>query len=118
MATVVVLTDPETADGFRLAGVETMTASEPGDAQKQLNKLLEREDVGVIAINDELMDQIDERTREHIEKLYRPIVVAMPSVATQDSGEERSARLARLIRKAVGFEIKLGGEAATEQAAE
>ena len=109
MRKLVVLTDPESADGFRLAGVEVLQVAE-GDRAKikqELVGLINDDDVGVVAINDNFMNEVDEATRARIDKLYRPIIVAIPARIRLDVGEARTSYLAKMIRRAVGFDLKV-----------
>ena len=109
MRKVVVLTDPESADGFRLAGVDVLEVAE-GDRAKikqELVGLINDDDVGVVAINDNFMNEVDEATRARIDKLYRPIIVAIPARIRLDVGEARTSYLAKMIRRAVGFDLKV-----------
>lgn len=109
MRKLIVLTDPESADGFRLAGVEVMEVVEEDRVKikKQLVALINDDDVGIVAINEDFMGAVDERTRAKIDKLYRPIVVSIPSKKKLEVGEARSAYLAKMIRRAIGFDVRL-----------
>ncbi len=110
MYRVVVLTDPESAIGFKLGGVDVVAAPTPEDARRELIGLINDDRSGIIAISEDFMAAIDERTQERIDKMYRPIVVPIPSKRKLQVGEERREYLARLIRRAVGFDIKLQEE--------
>ncbi len=107
MHSVVILTDPETADGFRLAGARVLVAESPAAAQDVLVGLLDDEGTGIVAVNEAFMAAASERTRRRIESMYRPIVVPLPVRETVSMPSDRLARLARLIRRAVGFDITL-----------
>ena len=41
----------------------------------------------------------------------RPIVVSIPATTQLEVSEARHAYLAKMIRRAIGFDIKIGGEA-------
>jgi len=104
---LVVLTDPDTADGFRLAGVDVAVADSDEAARKRLNALLDDETSGIIAVNEKMMAAIDERTQRKIDGIYRPIVISLPIKEKLEIGEDHRAYLARLIRRAIGFDITL-----------
>ncbi len=108
MYRVVVLTDDVSADGFRLAGVDVVVATDNDDARRILLDMLNDDTVGVVAANDAFVAALDERTQDKIDRLYRPIVVPIPSKQTVEVTDERRDYLAGLIRRAVGFDIKLG----------
>lgn len=107
MYRLVVLTDSENADGFRLAGVDVEIASSTDDARHKLNALLDDDDSGIIAMNESMVADIDERTQRKIDSIYRPIVVSLPIRETLETDEDHRAYLSRLIRRAIGFDITL-----------
>jgi V/A-type H+-transporting ATPase subunit F len=104
---LLVLTDSDTADGFRLAGVDVEVADSPEAARKRLNALLDDDSSGIIAVNEKMMAVIDERTQKKIDSIYRPIVISLPIKEKLEMGEDHRAYLARLIRRAIGFDITL-----------
>lgn len=110
MYKLVILTDPESAIGFRLAGVDVVEALTPEDAKKSLINLINDDTAGIVAVNEDFMNAVDARTKEKIDKIYRPIVVPIPAVKKMELTPERREYLAGLIRRAVGFDIKLRTE--------
>lgn len=107
MYRLVVLTDPDTADGFRLAGVDVEIVESPEGARRSLTALLDDDATGIIAINERMMAAIDERIQKKIDSIYRPIVVSLPIREKLEIGEDHRAYLSRLIRRAIGFDITL-----------
>ena len=107
MYKLIVLTDQDTADGFRLAGVDVEVAESPEFARKRLNALLDEEESGIIAVNERMMAEIDDRTQKKIDSIYRPIVISLPIKERLEMGEDHRAYLSRLIRRAIGFDITL-----------
>ncbi|MGA7075574.1 MAG: V-type ATP synthase subunit F, partial [Halobacteriota archaeon] len=71
----VVVTDPETAPGFRLAGVEVLEASTVKEAKDIIPPLLYKDDTGIVAVNEDFMASLDEKLMEKIEKTHRPIII-------------------------------------------
>lgn len=107
MYKLVVLTDPDNADGFRLAGVDVEVVDSADEARKRLNALLDDESSGIIAVNEQIVGAIDERTQRKIDSIYRPIVISLPIRERLHMGEDHRAYLSRLIRRAIGFDITL-----------
>lgn len=104
MHKVAVITDSETATGFRLAGVEVREVSSPQQALEQLRSLL-TQDYGVVAVNEDLMKGLDEGIRRLMRGRETPILVPFPAPRVQlESGEEY---LARLVKEHIGFYVKL-----------
>lgn len=107
MYKVLVLTDSETADGFRLAGCDVSIVDSPEAARKTLASLLDEDDSGIIAVNERFMGVIDDRLQKKIDSIYRPIVVSLPIREKLEMGEDHRSYLSRLIRRAIGFDITL-----------
>ncbi|HIH03605.1 MAG TPA: V-type ATP synthase subunit F [Methanoregulaceae archaeon] len=99
-----VLTDPDTAVGFRMAGVETREAGNAEEARRLLPGLLQEEDAGIIAVSEEFMQGLDERLMTRIERSSRPIVIPIPGRSRQGGG---MAYIERLLRRAIGHNIVL-----------
>ncbi len=107
MYKLIVLTDPDNADGFRLAGVDVEVVESEEEVRVRLNRLLDDEDSGIIAVNEQMMAAIDERTQKKIDSIYRPLVISLPLREKLAFGDDHRAYLARLIRRAIGFDITL-----------
>jgi V/A-type H+-transporting ATPase subunit F len=99
-----VLTDPDTATGFRMAGVEAHEAANAEEARRILPVLLQEEDAGIIAVNEEYMQGLDDRLAARIEQMARPIVIPIPGRARGGGG---MAYIERLLRRAIGYNIVL-----------
>jgi len=104
---LIVLTDPDTADGFGLAGVDVVVADSPEEARRRLNSLIDDDESGIVAVNEAFMVDIDERTQQKINQSYRPIVISLPIRERLATEEDHRAYLSRLIRRAIGFDITL-----------
>ncbi|MBC7253573.1 MAG: V-type ATP synthase subunit F [Actinobacteria bacterium] len=107
MYKAIVITDPETADGFRLAGVSVIEVENADEAREKIKALLDDPDAGILAVNESFYNAIDEKTQEKIDRIYRPIVIPLPIKETVEMAGERRAYLARLIHRAIGFDITL-----------
>ena len=107
MYKLIVLTDSDTGDGFRLAGVDVITVESPEEARKRLNELIDDDSSGIVAVNEAFMAEIDERTQQKINSTYRPIVITLPIREKLHTDEDHRAYLSRLIRRAIGFDITL-----------
>jgi len=98
----VVVTDPDTAPGFRLAGVDVVEASNVEEAKKIIPSLLFKDDTGIVAVNEDFMASLDEKLMERIEKTHRPIIIPIPSRIRQI---DRTDYIERLLRRAIGYNI-------------
>jgi V/A-type H+-transporting ATPase subunit F len=100
----IVVTDPDTAPGFRLAGVDVIEIQNSEEVRALLPSLLLKDDTGIIAINEDYMMSLDEKMMEKIEKSYRPIIIPIPSRARR---LDRTSYIEGLLRRAIGYNIVL-----------
>ncbi|MGA2934471.1 MAG: V-type ATP synthase subunit F [Methanomicrobiales archaeon] len=97
-----VVTDPDTAPGFRLAGVEVIEAASQEEARKAINALVFKDDTGIVAVNEEFIAALDQKLVETIEKTYRPIIIPIPSRAKRI---DRTSYIERMLQRAIGYNI-------------
>jgi V/A-type H+-transporting ATPase subunit F len=107
MYKVVIVTDSETADGFRLAGVDVYEVKDSEQAREEINRLIDDERTGILAVNEGFLSDIGESLQERIESTYKPIVISLPVKEKAAGAGERKAYLTRLIHQAVGFDVTL-----------
>lgn len=88
MARLVVVSDPSVADGFRLAGCATRTAT-PGEATAVLRACIAEADVGLVLVTADLWGATDERLRGALERVARPIVLPIPAGVVTDATTRR-----------------------------
>lgn len=107
MARLIVITDPDTALGFRLAGVDVIEAGTQEEAAKQLCRFLNEKESGIVIYNQEYQTALPEKTRSALEESVRPVFYAIPVVHAEPVGELREEYLARLLRRAIGYQLKI-----------
>ncbi|MGE5623591.1 MAG: V-type ATP synthase subunit F, partial [Methanocella sp.] len=94
--------------GFQLAGVQVRVADDVREARQQLVSLINDDQVGLIALDDALMEAVDNPLRERLDRVYRPVLIPIPSHrSAAEVSEERRQYIRHLIRRAVGFDIRL-----------
>ncbi|MEM4389890.1 MAG: V-type ATP synthase subunit F [Candidatus Micrarchaeia archaeon] len=99
---IVVVGDAPTVMGFRLAGVSEAHVASGKEAERKLEELLARPDVGIVIINENLLADMDWKLRKRIETLAKPTVITVPNY----KGEVvEAASLKALVRRALGFEL-------------
>ena len=99
-----IITDPETATGFRLAGVEVREADSSQATLEHLRTLVTL-DYGLIAVNEDLLHGTEEALKRLMRDRELPIIVPFPAPRPQlESGEEY---IARLVKEHIGFYVKL-----------
>jgi V/A-type H+-transporting ATPase subunit F len=100
----VVVTDSDRASGFRLAGAEVLEAADAMEARAIIPPLLYKDDIGIVAVNEEYMLSLDEKIMDRIEKMHRPLIIPLPSKSKEI---DRRTYIERLLRKAIGYNIVL-----------
>lgn len=110
MSHLVVVTTPDLAPGFQLAGVEAHAVETPEQAQAVLRDLMHGDEVSLIAVRQDLLRGIDVRLQRQMDFSYQPIVMAIPGGGLALPGEGRQRYIAELIRRAIGFHITFGAE--------
>jgi len=90
--------------GFKLAGLtESFKASGGEEAEKLLKELLQRQDIGLIAITSRLVKQVKDRKLQNaITNSLLPLIIEIPEYG--EKGVE-SETLKMLIIKAIGIDI-------------
>lgn len=107
MPKVVVLTDSETATGFRLAGVEVREAEASG-ALKVLEQLIEAGKYGLVIVDEALLPDPNTAAARIMRGRDLPVLLSMPSLgAAFTTGGDATAYMKRLVRSAIGFDVKL-----------
>lgn len=102
MYKIIVVTDPDSAPGFRLAGADVLEASSLDEARKIIPPLMYQDDTGIVAISEDLMPALDEKMQEKIGKTYRPIIIPIPA---RIKGIERISYIERMLQRAIGYNI-------------
>jgi len=101
---VAVITDSETATGFRLAGVEVREAATPEDALGLIREYAAA-GYGLLIVNEDLLRGTDDARARILRDRDLPVVVPLPPArAKLESGE---AYIARLVKEHIGFAVKL-----------
>src|SRR5512141_3019611 len=100
----VIVTDSDRASAFRLAGAEVLEAGTVDEARRVIPPLLYKDDIGIVAVNEEYMLSLDEKLMDRIEKMHRPLIIPLPSKSKEI---DRRTYIERLLRKAIGYNIVL-----------
>lgn len=107
MYDVVVITDQASSIGFRLAGVEVRPATSE-TAAEVLRETITAGNVGLVAINEEFLKGFDQRTMRIVTESEMPLIIPFPPVVfTEERRDVEESYAAQLIRKAIGYHIKL-----------
>jgi V/A-type H+-transporting ATPase subunit F len=94
--------------GFRLAGA-TVEEVPPGGEAAAFRRLVSDPRAGVLAVEEELLRAVPDRALRRAREAGLPVI--LPFALPRRWGEEGRGRayVAALIRRAVGYAVKLGG---------
>jgi V/A-type H+-transporting ATPase subunit F len=107
MHRVVILTDSETATGYRLAGVEVREA-EPDGAVAALEELIENGEYGLVVVDEGLVPDAVSATARTMRGRELPVILPVPSLsAAFGESDDATEYMKDLVRNAIGFDIKL-----------
>lgn len=112
MGRLMVITTPDLAPGFQLAGVETFAVDSTKRAEAILRKLMTGNEASLIVIHREFLQAMDPGLQRQIELSYRPVVVDLPGGLSATPGEGHRRHIIEVIRRAIGFHITFGSEQA------
>lgn len=99
-----IITDSESATGFRLAGAEVREAATPQEAMEHLRYFVTL-DYGLVAVNETLLEGTEEERARLMRGRDLPIVLPFP--APQAEIESGEAYVSRLVKEHIGFYVKL-----------
>lgn len=97
MVKTAVLGSNEFIVGFQLAGIKDTieVSSNPLD---DINKLKEKKELGVVIIDEKIMENLDKHDRIDVEDSVDPVFIPVSTKVEQDS-------LKRLIKKSIGVDL-------------
>jgi V/A-type H+-transporting ATPase subunit F len=100
-----VLADPETASGYRLAGLEVWVST-PKEAPERLASMVQSGRFALIGVDESLLPD----PYAAVERLLRgrqiPVLVSIPKLDFAQAGDPKEY-MRRLVREAIGFDVRL-----------
>ena len=96
MVNVAVLGGSEFIVGFQLAGIKEIIESK--DPVKDIMELKNRKDIGIVVVDEKIMESLDQHQKEEIEDSVEPVFIPLSTKVEQES-------LKRLIKKSIGIEL-------------
>ncbi|MCD6308812.1 MAG: hypothetical protein J7M24_07440 [Candidatus Latescibacteria bacterium] len=96
--------------GFTLAGVRVVEAGNEAEAHALLSVEMADERNGVILVAEAFLDNLSARLRKSVDESAIPLVVGVPVITRWEYVSDRSEAIDKLIRRAVGYSIKVSGD--------
>ncbi|MEX2500947.1 MAG: V-type ATP synthase subunit F [Trueperaceae bacterium] len=107
MHKVVVLTDAETATGYRLAGVD-VRVTDKDEAAKTLIAMVEEDAYGLVIVDEGLVPDPLATTQRAMRGRDLPVLLPVPSLGAAFGDEDDATQYMKdLVRGAIGFDIKM-----------
>jgi V/A-type H+/Na+-transporting ATPase subunit F len=107
MPKMLVVTDSETAAGFRLAGVEVLETTRDG-AAASVEAAITSDRYGLVVVDESLMGDPVKAMERVMRGRDLPVLLPMPGLsAAFDHEADAAAYMQQLVRSAIGFDIKL-----------
>jgi V/A-type H+/Na+-transporting ATPase subunit F len=107
MPKMLVVTDTETATGFRLAGVEVREA-DSATAQKALEDSITSDKYGLVVVDESLIADPIKATERIMRGRGLPVILPMQGLgAAFGESDDAKAYMKELVRRALGFEVRL-----------
>lgn len=104
-----VATRPGDGLGFRLAGAEVVEVA-PGEEAARFRALLSEAQLGVLAVESELLAAVPEALVRRAAARGLPVLLPFALPRRYAEAGRGEAYVAALIRRAIGYHIKLGEE--------
>lgn len=107
MADFLVITDHGRSLGFKCAGLDCMEADEKTDISALLLSIQNEGKYGLVAIEEALLERTPEATLKRIRKKGLPMLIPINIPRKWGEVEPGESPVVRLIRRAIGYQIKL-----------
>jgi vacuolar-type H+-ATPase subunit F/Vma7 len=110
MSRLLVVTRPDLAAGFELAGVETFVVQDAEEAEELIGGWLNDGEKGLLAIGETLLMHLDPGLIRRLQASPSLPHLAIPGGQPLDPRISRRGRITEMIRQAIGFHITFKGE--------
>lgn len=110
MGRLLVLTRPDQMIGFHLAGVDAYAAEDIESAQELIESWIAAGEEGLLAIDDGLFERMDPAFIKRMGSIESMPMIVIPGGEPLGPEASRKYRIAKMIRRAIGFHITFKGE--------
>ena len=84
--------------GFQLAGIKDTIEADKNGIFKALNEIKKNKEIGIVVVDQTLMDAVERHDRIEIESSVHPVFVSLSTKSSQDN-------LRYLIKKSIGVDL-------------
>lgn len=107
MPDLLVITAKGASLGFMTAGLETMEVDEKTDIASLLLSLQAQARYGLIAIEERFLEKVPVNAMKRLRKKGLPVIIPINLPQKWGEAEPGESPVVRLIRRAIGYQIKL-----------
>ena len=107
MSDVRVLGTPVACAGFALAGLPTDEVPDTNEAASAIATVVARDDVGVLLLEQVLLDALDPAAQRSLMRRTVPVVVPFPSPSWAQREEVAESLVLALLQRAIGYRVRL-----------
>jgi vacuolar-type H+-ATPase subunit F/Vma7 len=104
---LLVIVGHEAAPGFRLGGFDCIEAEEDENFSSLLENISKEGKYGLVCIEEGFLDSVSRDVMRWINKKGSPVIVPINIPKAWGEGEPEESPMVRLIRRAIGYHIKL-----------
>lgn len=106
-AEIRVISRPDVAAGFLLAGAPVVEVPTTAAAADALRALLEQPSVGVVLLEEGFHDGLPDELRRRLAKRPLPMVVPFPGPVWEERPEAAESYIVELLRQVIGYRVRL-----------
>jgi V/A-type H+-transporting ATPase subunit F len=92
---------------FALAGLPTREVRDVAEGVAAIRAMVEQDDLGVVLVEQEILDAVLERDRRDLERRTAPIIVPFPGPRWTESASGAESYVLELLRRAIGYRVRL-----------
>jgi vacuolar-type H+-ATPase subunit F/Vma7 len=102
-----VLASTATSPGYRLAGLTVDEVRNVSDAGDRLATTAAEADVGIILVEQRLLDSVPPAIRRSVDRRPLPIIVPIPAPNWTHAKSDAESYIVELLRRAIGYRVRL-----------
>ncbi len=102
-----VIADPETAQGFRLSGLEAHAAQTPEEAKAKLEELVQSGQYALVAVDQSLLPEPEKAVERLMRGKDLPVLLPIAGLQEAFQNPDVEGYMRELVRRTIGFDIKL-----------
>lgn len=102
-----VITSPEAALGFRLAGFLAYEATSTEEAKERLEELVQQGGIALVAVDQALLPEPEKAVERLMRGRDLPVLLPISGLEDAFQNPDVEAYMRALVRQTIGFDIKL-----------